>query len=285
VHTRVEGFVEEVFAQATGNPVKAGEPLLTLYSPELLASQQEYLLALRAQRELAGSSVPGMHAHSERLAGAARRRMAHWRLSAGQIEKLERGGDPVRTITVTAPISGIVTTRNAFPGVVAKPEMELYTIVDLSHVWIVADIFEHDAAAVRQGSFASITLPAAPGRATGGKVSYILPQADPQTRTIKARIEAPNPGLVFKPDMYVDVEFRAAGTPRLIVPVNAVLDTGERKTVFVDRGGGYFEPHQVETGERTAAGIVILGGLAAGERIATSGVFLLDSESQLKSAR
>lgn len=283
VHARIDGWVEQVFADFTGKLVEKGQPLVTVYSPEMLASQQEYLLAMRARRDLAHSSMDGAHQDTAMLIEAARRRLELWDLSEAQIREIERTGKPIRNVTVYAPASGYIITRNAFARQRITPEMELYTLADLSRVWILADVFEIDAPRVRVGQAATVSLSYSPGVRLAGRVNYILPQVDPMTRTMKARIEVENRNLALKPDMYADVEFHVATGSRLTVPSEAVIDTGLTRTVFVDRGNGYFEQRQIVTGTSVGDRTEVLSGLKAGERIAASGNFLLDSESRLKS--
>lgn len=282
VHPKIEGWIQRVHADFTGQLVKQGDPLLTLYSPEMLATQQEYLLALRARDTLKAGGSREAYENSELLIEAARRRLELWDLASAQIDELERTRKPVRTVTLHSPASGYVIARNAFPSQRVMPETELYAIADLSRVWIMADVFESDAGKVRPGSAAVVKLPYETGRDIRAKVSYIQPQVDPATRTLKVRLEAPNPGLALKPDMFVQVEFQFAVAPRLAVPADAVINTGLRKTVFVDRGNGNFEPRRVETGVRFGDRIQVLSGLSPGERIVTAGAFLIDSEAQLK---
>ena len=284
VHTRVEGWIDKVFADFNGKLVQKGQPLFTVYSPEMLATQQEFLLAMKARTQLGKSTVDGVPGNMSQLVEAARRRLELWDLSPEQIDEVARTGKPLRSITVFSPVSGYVTERKAFPNLQVKPDTDLYTIVDLDRVWIVADVFEADAASARVGVPATVRLSTGTGRSYRTRVSYIQPQLDPVTRTLKVRLELDNPGHSLKPEMYVDVEFTSKSSPRLTVPVEAVLDSGERRTVFVDRGNGYLEPRQVETGERADDRVEILKGLKAGDRIVVSGNFLIDSESQLKAA-
>jgi Cu(I)/Ag(I) efflux system membrane fusion protein len=284
VQTKIDGWIDQVFVDFTGKLVEKGQPLLTLYSPEMLATEQEYLLALRSRDVLSQSPLAGARRQADSLVEAARKRLELWDLSAEQIAEITRTGNPIRNIVLHSPISGYVTVRNAFPNQRVTPETELYTIVDLSRVWILADVFENEAALVRLGMPARITPPFPAARARSARVSYIQPAVDPVTRTLKVRLEAPNPSLELKPEMFVSVDFEVALPKRLSVPADAVLDSGLRKIVFVDRGGGLFEPRQVVTGERFDDRIEILQGLKAGERVVTSGNFLLDSESQLKAA-
>lgn len=284
VQTRIEGWIDRVFVDFTGKQVQQGQPLLTLYSPEMLATQQEYLLALRSREILRNSEVSSLRQDSNGLVEAARRRMELWGLSDQQIAQVEASGKPLTNITIQSPVSGYVTQKNAFAKQRVTPETELYTIVDLSRVWVMADVFENEAGAVRMGQRASITATAYPGRRFSATVTYIQPQVDAQSRTLRIRMELENPGLLFKPDMYVDVDLSTATAPRLTVPVDAVINSGLRQTVFVDRGNGFLEPRAVQVGQQSAGQIEILSGLRAGERIVTSGTFLIDSETQLRSA-
>jgi Cu(I)/Ag(I) efflux system membrane fusion protein len=284
VHTRTDGWIEKVFVSFTGDLVKKGEPLLTVYSPELLATQQEYLLALKAKDIMKGATIEGAATDSNMLVTAARRRLELWSLTDRQIDQITETGKPITNVTLYSPVAGYVIARNAFENQKVTADTDLYTVADLSRVWVIANVFEYEAPQVHIGQSAAVSLPYAGGRAYRARVSYIQPQVDPATRTIPVRLELANPGLALKPEMFVDVEFSAPQTRQLTVPAEAVLDSGLKKTVFVDRGNGYFEPRQVETGPKIGDRIAILKGLAAGERVVTSGNFLISSESELKSA-
>ncbi len=284
VQTKVDGWIDKVFVDFTGKLVEKGQPLLTLYSPEMLASQQEYLLAIRSREVMKTSPLPSSREQSESLLAAARKRLELWDLSDAQIDEITRTRQPIKNITLYSPISGYVTARNAFPKQRITPETELYTVTDLSKVWIMADVFESEAPMIRLGMAAKVTLSYAGGRKLVGRVNYIQPQVDSTTRTLKVRIEAGNPDMVLKPEMFVDVEFQVGMPIRVTVPSEAVLNTGLNRTVFVDRGNGYLEPRQVEIGERVGNRVEITKGLRSGERVVISGNFLIDSESQLKSA-
>lgn len=284
VHARVEGWIESVKADFVGQLIKKGQPLLTVYSPELLATQQELLLALEARTVMSKSSMHEAHVNSEALVEAARRRLELWNFSRSQIEIIEKTGKPIRSVTIFAPAGGFITARNAFPGQRIAPDTELYAIADLSRVWIMADVFESDAAAVSPGQQAVVTSPNDPAMRLQARVSYIQPQVDPATRTLKVRLELNNPGYRLKPEMFVDVTFPVTGSKILTVPSEAVLDTGTTQTVFVDRGKGFLEPRPIEAGRRFGDRVEVLRGLVKGERIVVSGAFLLNSESQLKSA-
>ena len=195
-----------------------------------------------------------------------------------------RTREPIRSVTLHAPASGFVLERRVFPNQKVTPDSDLYTLVDLSRIWIMADVFESDIAAVHVGSEAHLSFPYAGAASLNARVTYIQPQVDPMTRTLKVRLEAPNPSVRLKPDMFVNVEFGVSGTRRLLVPAEAVFDTGQQQTVFVDLGNGYLEPRRVEAGERLDDRIVIRSGLGPGERVVASGTFLVDSESRLKAA-
>jgi len=284
IHTKVEGWIDQVFVDYTGQLVDKGQPLLTVYSPDMLASQRELLLAAKARDTMKNNPLPIAFDQSESLLQAARRRLELWDLNDVQIDQVLKTGQPIKNVTLYSPIAGYVTDRKAFPQLKVVPDTELYTIVDLSRVWIMADFFESEAPNVRVGETARVSLQAVLGRAFPARIDYIQPQVDPVTRTLKVRLDLDNPGLVLKPDMYADVELRVNLPIQLTVPADAVLDAGERKTVFVDRGNGFFEPRPVTTGERSGDRIQILSGLTGGERIVTSGNFLIDSESQMKAA-
>jgi membrane fusion protein, copper/silver efflux system len=283
VHAKVEGWIEQVSVDFTGQLIQKGQPLLTLYSPELLASEQELLLAVKAKDLMRHSSMMESADNSAALVEAARRRLELWDLSRSEIEEIERTARPIKSITLYSPAAGYVTARNAFPAQRVTPETELYAIMDLSHVWIMADVFEADAPQVRLGQSATILQPGT-SRTLSARVAYLQPQIDPVTRTMKVRLDLANPGLRLKPDMFVDVEMQIGGGRRLTVPAEAVLDSGTTKTVFLDRGNGFFEPRQVETGQRIGDRLEIVKGLQPGERIVTAAAFLLNSESQMKSA-
>ncbi len=284
VHSKVEGWIEKVHVDFTGAQVKAGQPLLTIYSPEMLASEQELLLALKARDILSKSSVREASTNSSSLVDASRRRLELWDLSAAQIKEIEDSGKPIHSVILYSPAAGFIVARNAFPSQKITPETELYSVADLSRVWIMADVYEGEIDKIRIGQSAAIGLPSDQGRSFTARVDYIQPEMDATTRTLKIRLEVPNPNQRLKPEMFVDVDFHIGGAPHLTGPVDAVMDTGVRKTEFVDRGNGYLEPRAVETGDRFGDRIEIRSGLQVNERIVTSGTFLIDSESQLKSA-
>jgi RND family efflux transporter MFP subunit len=282
VSPKISGWIEKVYADFTGDLVKQGQPLVTIYSPELLASQREYLLALRAAETMAKSSLGDTRGHQQTMLEAARRRLELFDLTGEQIAELERTRQPVKSVTIYAPASGYVMERNAFPNQRTMPETSLYTLADLSRVWVMAEVFEYEAPNIRPGQAVTLSFPYAPERAFRGRVAYIQPGLDPSTRTLQVRIEAPNPGMQLKPDMYLDVSFAQHGGRMLAVPATAVLDTGRRQTVFVHRGNGFMEPRAVRVGRRFGDQVQILEGLSESDEIVVSGNFLIDSESQLQ---
>ncbi len=284
VHSRIDGWVDQVYVDFVGKKVAKGQPLLTIYSPELVATQQEYLLALRGRDILKESTLDDAVVQSESLVSATRKRLELWQLSDAQINEVARTGKPLTYVTLYSQISGYVTARNTFPKQRITPDTDLYTVADLSKVWIMADVFEYEAPMIKLNQQVRVNISYMPGRSFPARVDYIQPEVDPTTRTLKVRLEAQNPQLLLKPNMYVDVEFRVEVPRRLTVPTEAVLDSGLRKTAFVDRGDGFLEPREVETGQRVGDRIEIRKGLNAGERIVTSGNFLIDSESALQSA-
>ena len=284
VQTRLEGWIGRVFADFTGKYVKKGDALATVYSPDSLATQQEYLLALSAEYTMRDGALPAIAAGNDNLVAAARKRLELWDISTQQIDEVRRTGKTIEYLTVYAPASGYVTERNAFPKQRVTPDVALYTLADLSAVWVMADVFEYEAAGVRLGQAATLTLDALPGRTFHGRVSYIQPGMDAASRTLKVRIEFANPDGQLKPDQYGQVEIHTSGARRLMAPESAVLDSGDRQVVYVDLGNANLEPRPVRVGEHAGGRVEILDGLKAGERIVTSGNFLLDSESLLKAA-
>jgi RND family efflux transporter MFP subunit len=282
VHSKTEGWIEKTFVNFTGELVRKGQPLLTMYSPELLASQQEFLLALKARESMRHSSMERFQLSGDSLVEASRRRLALWDLSPAQIEEIEKTGTPIKSVTLYSPASGYVTEREAFPNQKIGPEMKLYTLADLSRVWVMADVFEADAPSIRSGMTARVSVPGT-GKTFNAVVKNIQPVVEAATRTMKVRLELPNPGYQLRPDMWVDVTFNPAAATRLTVPSEAVIDSGATQIIYVDRGAGKLEPRQVTTGARIENRVEITSGLKAGERIVTSGAFLLNSESQMRS--
>jgi membrane fusion protein, copper/silver efflux system len=284
INPKIEGWIEDVYVDFTGKLVQKGQPLISIYSPDLVQTQEEYLLAIKGRRQLGESPFGEAVNFSESLVQSARRRLEWWDISEAQIKELEKRGTPSRTMTLYAPASGFVMTRNAFPKQRVMPETELYTLADLSTIWILADIYEFEAADIKLGQQATVTLSSYPGRDFNGKITYVYPQVDNTTRTLKVRVELPNKNFLLKPDMYADVTVNINYGSRLVVPQEAVMDSGSEQLVYVSLSDGYFEPRKVQVGARVDNKFVVLSGLKAGERVVTSGNFLIDSESKLKSA-
>jgi len=282
VFAKVSGWVERLYANSTGQLVKKGEPLLTIYSPELLSSAQEYLLALRGRERLAGSELAGDS--GERLLASARRRLLLFDLTPQQIAALKETGEVPTMMTLHAPINGHIITRNVTQGDRIEPGTKLLDIAELSRVWVLADIYEYELPFVQLGQTAKMTLSYLPGRTFEGRITLVYPTVSAETRTVKVRLEFPNPDFTLKPDMFAQVEIHADLGERLSVPESAVISTGTRDIAFVDRGEGFFEPRELKLGMRLPDRFEVLDGLAAGEPVLVSGNFLVDSESKLKAA-
>ena len=284
VQTRFPGWIQKVFVNAAYQYVRQGQPMFTIYSPDLVSTEQEYLLAKQNQKNLAGSAGATAAHESDWLLEAAADRLRQFGVPPAEIARLERTGAVQHDIVIEAPSSGYVTEFNALPNQYVQAETRLYTIADLSTVWVNANVFQTDLASLRPGTPATITVDAYPGRTFKGRIEQILPQVDPTTRTVPVRFVFANAGVVLKPGMYVNVSIAVALGRRLVVPSSGLLQSGTRQIAFIDRGNGYLEPREVEAGPRLDDHIVVLHGLQAGERIVSSANFLLDSESQLQAA-
>ena len=284
VNLRVSGWIQEVFVNSVGRPVRKGEPLFTLYSPDLLATQDEYLLALKSKTQLAASPLADAKDHAAALTASARERLRLWDLTEEQIAGVERRGKAEPVLTIYAPASGIVLKREALPGKYVEPGTTLYEVADLSHVWVHADIYESEVAAVKLNQPASVTFASYPGETFRARVAYIYPSLNSEARTVRVRLELPNPGLRLKPGMYGTVTLRTESVKTLVVPKEAVLDTGLRQLVFLDKGQGVYEPASVKLGRKSQDRVEVLEGIKEGDRVVTSANFLLDAESKLASA-
>ena len=283
VSPKIGGWIEDLFIDFTGRYVRQGEPLLTLYSPELVSTQEEYLLALQARKSLSKSPFPEVASSGDSLAESAKRRLKLWDISDDQIRALEESGQARKTLTLYSPFTGFVLEKSAFKGMSVMPGMALYKLADLSAVWLYADIYEYELPFIRLGQQASIQLTYLPGETFTGRVIYIYPSLNPETRTAKVRFEIPNLQDKLKPEMYANVEIKIRLGQRLVVPVGAIIDTGIRQLAILDKGNGYFEPREVKA-KRVDEYYEIMEGLKAGERVVTSANFLVDSESNLKAA-
>lgn len=276
VNVKIAGWVQKLHVDSLGQPVRKGDPLFEIYAPDLYAAQQEYLLALQGGK-LGGDGS---------LVEAARTKLAYFDVPASEIAKLERRGEPSKTLTLRSPYSGVVTEKMAVEGMRIDPGMRAYRIADLSKVWAMVTLYEYQLPFVKVGQKATMTLPYLPGEELHGKVVYVYPYLDKRARQAQVRVEFDNPGLQLKPGMYATVSLRGTlGEERTLAPRESVIDTGERKVAFVSKGKGRFEPRQVETGVETDGGsIEILKGLSPGENVVTSGQFLLDSEAKVREA-
>lgn len=282
VFTKISGWVEHLYANSTGQLVKEGDPLLSIYSPELVSSAQEYLLARRGRDRLAASELAGDS--GERLVASARRRLLLFDLTPQQIATLGETGEAPKTMTLHAPISGHIITRYVTQGDRIEPGTKLLDIAELSGVWVLADVYEYELPFIRLGQVATMTLSYVPDRTFEGHITLIYPTLSETTRTVKVRLEFPNPDFTLKPEMYAQVEIHSDLGEKLTVPESAVVSTGTRDIAFVDRGEGYFEPRELKLGIRLPDRFEVIEGLAEGEPVLISGNFLVDSESKLKAA-
>jgi RND family efflux transporter MFP subunit len=284
VQTRISGHIEKVFADATYQYVRKGQPLFTIHSPELVAAEREYLLAKQNAQNLSQSTVPGVATGVASLVESSRERLAQWDIPQQEIARLETTGQVEETLEIHSPVSGYITERNALPNLMVQPDTRLYTVADLSTVWVLAQVFQNDLGRIKVGSSASLTVDSYPGRAFRGRVDFIYPDVDMTTRTARARLVFSNSQLTLSPGMFVNVSVDVNLGKQLAIPVSGVLQSGTRQIVFVDRGSGYLEPREVQLGPQANDEYIVLKGLQAGERIVTSANFLIDSESQLQAA-
>ena len=282
VQVRFSGWVQKVYADATYKMVRQGQPLLTIYSPELVTAEQEYLVAkdLLAQSSTQGGGLHG----SESLVNAATERLKRLQIPDREIARLKKSGKARHEIEIDSPASGFIIDRKAFPNMYAEPGTKLYAVADLSTVWVYAEIFQNDLGRVKAGDPASVSVDAYPGKTFPARVSFIWPDVDRATRRGRVRLEIPNPQLKLLLGMYVDVQISVPLGDQLAIPAAGVFQSGTRQIAFVDRGGGTFEPRDIELGARAGNDFIVLKGLEGGERIVTSANFLIDSESQLQAA-
>jgi RND family efflux transporter MFP subunit len=284
VQVRFSGYIRKVFANATYQYVRKGEPLFTIYSPDLVATQQEYLLARQNQKTVSASTVDGVASGAESLSAAAEQRLEQWEIPQSEIAKLKETGKPVTDLTIDSPVEGYVTERNALPNMYAEPSTKLYTVADLSRVWVYAQVFQDEIGRIRLGGLAQVTVDSYPGRTFVGQIEEILPQVDMATRTVRVRLAMANPGFKLKPGMFVNVDLKTSLGRQLVVPASAVFQSGTRQLVFLNHGNGSLEPKEITIGPRAGDEFVVLKGLKVHESIVTSASFLIDSESQLQAA-
>ncbi|HEX5042604.1 MAG TPA: efflux RND transporter periplasmic adaptor subunit [Candidatus Polarisedimenticolaceae bacterium] len=286
VHTKIDGYVERLSpSTTTGESVRHGQPLLEIYSPELLASQQEFLVALEARDRMRGSDLSSVAGYGQDLVESARRRLQLFDMTDAQIARLEETRTPQRTVTVFAHESGVVTLRNVTEGERIEAGTTLLDVADLSKVWVLASVYEYELPFVHQGQSATMRLSYLPERTFQGKVSLVYPTIEAATRTAQVRVEFDNPDLALKPDMYAEIELTAQLGEKVSVPDEAVLETGTRSLAFVEVQPGVFEPREVRIGARLPDRYEVLSGLTPGEQVVVSGNFLIDSESKLEAAQ
>ncbi len=284
VQTRFPGWIQDVFANANYQYVRKGQRLFTIYSPDLVSSEQECLLAKQNQNAFT-EDMHGMAAHeSGWLLRAAEERLQQFGVPAQTIAELEQSGKVQRNIAIDSPVSGYITQREALPNAYVQPETKLYTIADLSTVWVYANVFQNEVGRLKPGDAAQVTVDAYPGRHFNGRIDQILPEVDVATRTVRVRLVFGNPGVALKPGMYVNVAIAVSLGRQLTIPASAVLQAGSRAIAFIDHGSGNLEPRTIETGPQLDDSFIVLGGLKAGDRVVSSANFLVDSEAQLQSA-
>jgi Cu(I)/Ag(I) efflux system membrane fusion protein len=285
VHVKFEGFIERIFVNYVGQEVQKGQPLFTIYSQDLLATQQEYLASKAALERLQASQVTEPNRDVFKgLVAASRRRLELFDVPPGVLEQIDRTGVPERFITITSPRHGTVAEKRAVAGVAVDPMTPLYVIADLGRLWVLTDLYERDMALVKPGQEVRLAIDALPGRKLTGTVAFVSPTVGDATRTAKARIEFDNAEGLLKPGMYATVQIDIDLGEGIAIPEDAIIDTGERTIVFVAHEGGHFEPRPIEVGISIAGLVQVLSGLTAGESIAETGQFLLDSESRLRGA-
>ncbi len=286
VNTKISGWIEKLFVNYVGEMVRKGEPLLEIYSPELVITQQEFLLALENKKKLANSTFDLITRNSESLFESSRKRLLYWDVPQSEIERLEKTGEVNKTIQLESPASGMVVQKNAVEGLHVKEGTSLYEIADLSSIWVHASIYDYELPWIREGQEAKMELSYMPGKTFSGKVTYIYPYLREKARDAHVRIDFPNPDLELKIGMYANVEIRTpAIKDAVIIPTEAIIRSGTRNVVFIARGEGKFEPRQVQIGEEGDNGMIrVISGLLGNEEIVTSAQFLLDSESRLQEA-
>jgi len=284
VQTRFSGWITKVYADATYQYVRKGQPLFSIYSPQLVTTEQEYLLARKNSGLLAQSTVPGVASGASSLLSAAGERLQQWEVPPREIQRLEKTGEVRHDLEIDSPASGYITERNALPNLYVQPATRLYTIADLSTVWVFAEVFQSDIAQIRVGQTATVSSDAYPGRTFSGRVDFVYPEVNMSTRTVKVRLVFRNPGLKLTPGMFVNVSLNVSLGRHIAIPASGVFHTGTRSIVFIDHGSGYLAPQDVTLGPRAGDEYAVLKGLKPGDRVVTSANFLIDSESQLQAA-
>jgi len=278
----VAGRIDRLFVNTVGAYVTKGKPVAEVYSPDLVSAQQEYLLALKSREQFKNSAIQSIAQGGEGLVGSARQRLKLMGVKDAQIAALERSGEPNIKLPIYTPLSGIVIEKIVQEGQYVNMGDPLFAIADLSSVWVEVEVYENEFPFVKLGQAVSINSQSYPGKTFTGRVSFVYPFLDPKTRTVKVRVELANPGLKLKPDMFVNALIKSPLGATIAVPSAAVMDTGKRQVVWVEKEPGMFEPRDVKVGARVGDNVQILSGLAKGERVAATGGYLIDSEAQLK---
>jgi len=284
VHVKTSGYLDKVYVDYIGQLVRKGQPLFTIYSPDLLATEEEYLIAKRGANALGTSQFAEISQGSQSLLRSTRERLKLWDMSDDQIKRLDETGEVTKTLTFYSPTSGFVTDRKAFPQTAVTPDMDLYVISDLSRIWVNADVYEYEVPFVKVGQTADVQLSYYAGKTYRGKITYIYPTVDPVSHTVKVRIELPNRNFELKPQMIANVELKINYGKQILVSQEAVMDSGDKQYVFVVHDGAVFEPRVIQMGAKVDGKVVVLSGLNEGESVVASGNFLVDSESRLKGA-
>ncbi len=284
IHTKISGWIEDVFVDFSGQSVKKGEPIFSIYSPDLVSTQEEYLLALKSQKILENSEFPEISDAGKSLLNSSRRRLELWDISKSQINELERSGRVKENLIINSPITGIVMEKNVFENKHVNPEQTLYVIADHSTVWVQVDIYENEISLINLGDTAVMTLASFPGEEFIGEVTFISPHIDQKTRTVKVRLEFPNPDLTLLPDMYSNVNIKKPMGEKLTIPVSAVLRTGKQDIVFVSKGDGVMQIRNVMLGQKAGGYYEVIKGLKVGEEVVSRANFLIDSESKVQAA-
>jgi membrane fusion protein, copper/silver efflux system len=281
VNPKIGGWIEDLYVDYTGKMVQKGQPLLSIYSPDLVSAQEEYLLALKIKESETAQPSAEWSSQGESLLQSARKRLLLWDISPRQIENLEKTGEIKKDLVLSSPVDGFVMEKMVFKGMGIMPGTTLYKIGDLSSIWVIADIYEYELPFVQIGQKASISLSYFPGESFEGTATYIYPSVDPKTRTAKVRFDLPNPEFKLKPEMWANVGLKIPLGRKLVVPEDAVMDSGTMQMVFIDRGQGYFESRHIQVGSKVQGYYEVLSGLREGEKVVTSANFLIDSESKL----
>ena len=284
VQVRFSGYIQKAFVDATYQYVRKGQPLFTIYSPDLVATEREYLVAKQNQQQVAQSTVPGVATGAVSLVDAAAERLKQWNIPQREIARLGSSGQVQQDLEIDSPVSGYIIEREALPNKYVQPDTRLYTVANLSTIWVFAQVFQNDLGRLKIGDPANLTVDTYPGRTFFGRVDFIYPDIDMSTRTARVRLVFPNPTLKLTPGMFVNVGLKVPMGRQLVIPATGVLQSGTRQIAFVDHGGGNLEPREIQLGARVGDNFIVLRGVKEGEKIITSANFLIDSESQLQAA-